>query len=116
MEFKKCETKFSELDPNLEYIQSMSGGDKSFENSLIAIIKNEFETEKNEYYKNIAVKNLKHTVDNVHKLKHKVGILGLDYGYELTIAFELELLEGKTNLQEDFEGLIEVMTKFLDRL
>ena len=103
-------------DPNLSYINSMSDGDKIFEKKLIAIIKSEFPEEKQTYLNNIAAKNYKLTAENVHKLKHKISILGLEKSYEVAVAFENNLLEGNTTLQNEFESILTIITKYLKKL
>jgi len=102
--------------PNLSYILSMSGGDKAFEQKLIEIIKIEFPEEKNVYFENIKAENYKLTAENVHKLKHKISILGLEKSYEIAVAFENNLLEGKTTLQDEFESILTTMTNYLQQL
>ena len=102
--------------PNLSYIFNMSGGDKSFEQKLIQIIKEEFPKEKQTYLNNIAAKNYKLTAENVHKLKHKISILGLEKSYEIAVAFENNLLEGQITLQNEFESILNIITNYLDKL
>lgn len=102
--------------PNLSYISSMSGGDKAFEKKLLDIIKGEFPEEKNVYYTNIKAKNYKLSADNVHKLKHKISILGLEKSYETATEFENNLLEGSTLLQDKFESILTIMTDYLQQL
>ncbi|WP_047550207.1 hypothetical protein [Psychroserpens sp. Hel_I_66] len=102
--------------PNLSYIESMSGGDKAFEQKLIDIIKGEFPEEKKVYFENILDKNYKLTAENVHKLKHKISILGLEKSYEIAVAYENNLLEDSTELQEDFESILAIMTDYLLKL
>lgn len=102
--------------PNLSYIHSMSGGDKAFEKKLIDIVKGEFPEEKKLYFKNIAAKNYKLTAENVHKFKHKISILGLEKSYEIALAFENNLLEGGTQLQEEFESILMGITNFLQEI
>ncbi|MEM5563768.1 Hpt domain-containing protein [Psychroserpens sp. AS72] len=102
--------------PNLSYINSMSGGDKAFEQKLIDIIKGEFPEEKKVYFDNIAAENYKLTAENVHKLKHKISILGLEKSYEIAVAFENNLLEGETTLQEEFEAILTTITNYLQQL
>ncbi|NRD19202.1 Hpt domain-containing protein [Winogradskyella eckloniae] len=102
--------------PNLSYIHSMSGGDEAFEKQLISIIKAEFPEEKSVYFKNMAEKNNKLSADNVHKLKHKISILGLEKSYDVAVAFENNLIEGSTELQEEFEMILQTMTNFLEQL
>ncbi|KJD33697.1 histidine kinase [Tamlana sedimentorum] len=102
--------------PNLSYIQGMSGGDKAFEKKLINIIKLEFPQEKEVYYKNVAAKKHKETAENVHKLKHKISILGLEKSYDVAVAYEENLIEGKTELKKEFEAILQIMTVYLDQL
>jgi len=69
--------------PNFTYINSLSRGDKAFEAKLVAVIKAEFPVEKATYLRNIEDKNYKEAAENVHKLKHKISILGLEKSYEM---------------------------------
>ena len=102
--------------PNLNYIYNMSDGDKLFEKKLIDIIKTEFPEEKKTYFDNITAKNHKLTAEIVHKLKHKISILGLEKSYEIAVAFENNLLEGNTKLQDEFESTLSNMTNYLKKL
>ncbi|WP_253256025.1 Hpt domain-containing protein [Formosa algae] len=94
----------------------MSGGDKAFEQKLIDIIKSEFPEEKATYYKNYKAGELKMTAENVHKLKHKISILGLEKSYDIAVAFEHNLLEGSTDLNENFESILNTITNYLTTL
>ncbi|GAL71522.1 Hpt domain-containing protein [Jejuia pallidilutea] len=102
--------------PNLSYIQSMSGGDKTFENKLISIIKSEFPKEKATYKTNIDSSNFKKAAENVHKLKHKISILGLEKSYEVAVEFENNLLENSTTGKKAFEAILQKMTDFLETI
>ncbi|MEO1030379.1 MAG: Hpt domain-containing protein [Bacteroidota bacterium] len=102
--------------PNLSYIESMSGGDKAFEQKLIDIIQREFPEEKQVYFNNIAANNFKAAAENVHKLKHKISILGLVKSYEAAVTYEHRLIEGSKEGQDDFEAILQNMTDFLETL
>ncbi len=102
--------------PNLSYIESMSGGDKDFEQKLIAIIKNEFPKEKEVYFANIASGNFKDAASNVHKLKHKISILGLTKSYDIAVNYEDNLLENSMEGKIEFEAILQNMTNFLETL
>ncbi|WMI65417.1 Hpt domain-containing protein [Aestuariibaculum sp. YM273] len=91
----------------------MSGGDKVFEQKLIGIIKREFPEEKEVFYENLKVGNYLKTADNVHKLKHKILILGLEKSYHTAVAFEDNLREGKIHLSADFEAILISLTNYL---
>ena len=102
--------------PNLSYINSLSGGDIAFEEKLIAIIKNEFPKEQEIYQTNIDKKNLKLAAENVHKLKHKISILGLEKSYVIATTFESNLLEGDTSLCIAFESILNTIANYLKQL
>ena len=102
--------------PNLSYIKSMSGGDLEFEQKLIDIIKLEFPEEKAVYYANLNDQNFKQAAENVHKLKHKISILGLENSYEIAVAFEEHLLQGNTTLNDQFESILITITNYLQTL
>ena len=102
--------------PNLSYIHSMSGGDLAFEKKLKDIIKLEFPKEKEIYFSNYTSNNFKQAAENVHKLKHKISILGLSKSYEIAVAFENNLLEGNTNLNKEFESILNSITNYLQQL
>lgn len=102
--------------PNLSYINTLSGGDKEFEAQLLDVVKKEFPTEKETYYKNLNNKNYKLAAENVHKLKHKISILGLSKSYDIAIDYENNLLDHNTDLKEEFDNILTVITNYLDNL
>lgn len=102
--------------PNLNYIQKLSDGDKKFEDQLISIIQKEFPEEYTEY-KEIAIQdNYEALAQIVHKLKHKVNILGLEKGSLLSSRFEKELKQGEKKLQKDFEEVLKKISIFLNEI
>ncbi|MDO6595997.1 Hpt domain-containing protein [Oceanihabitans sp. 2_MG-2023] len=102
--------------PNQSYINSLSGGDQAFKQKLIDVIKKEFPEEKLVYFNNYNAKNYKLAAENVHKLKHKISILGLEKGYEVAVAYENSLLEGSTNHKEAFEAILNSITIYLEEI
>jgi len=90
------------VEPNLNYIKKLAAGDRSFEEKFIQILKKEFPLEEAEYIHNISEKNLDEAALNVHKLKHKFSILGLEEDYELAVKHEEALQEGNTVWEKDF--------------
>ena len=100
--------------PNLNYIQEISDGDKDFEAKLIAILKKELPSEFEEFQKNFEEKNFIKTAENVHKLKHKISILGFTKGYEEAVIFENDLKDHQdTKRYESFVQVIKSMMDFL---
>lgn len=102
--------------PNLTYIHSLSGGDKDFELKIISVIKKEFPLEKDIYSNNLKSKNYQEVAEIVHKLKHKISILGLEKSYELAVRYEDNLKEGDFSLKDDFQMILQTMTNFLNSL
>ena len=99
--------------PNLIYIKEISDNDASFEESIISILKKEFPEEFSVFLINYKNKNYIETANNIHKLKHKISILGLKKGYELATKFELEIKEGKTELYSDFINVLNKIAVYL---
>ena len=99
--------------PNHSYIDQLAAGNKAFKEKLLAVIKDEFPEEKAIYLKNIAAKNHKEAAENVHKIKHKISILGLEKSYEIAVAFENNLKEENTTLRVEFETILNVISEYL---
>ncbi|GGZ93213.1 Hpt domain-containing protein [Algibacter mikhailovii] len=102
--------------PNFSYIDQLSRGDDVFKQKLLDIIKIEFPEEKAIYLKNIESRKFKEAAENVHKLKHKISILGLEKSYVVATNFENNLIESSDLGREEFEDVLEVMTNFLSKL
>ncbi|WP_372754488.1 Hpt domain-containing protein [Mariniflexile sp.] len=102
--------------PNLSYINQLSGDDNVFKQKLIDVIKKEFPEEKQVYFDNYKCKNFKLAAENVHKLKHKISILGLEKSYEVAVNYEENLLENNTAGKEEFENILQTMTDFITTL
>ena len=100
--------------PNLSFIEQLSGGDKSFENRLLGGIKNELPKEIREYKNSLGQNKFLQTAENVHKLKHKISILGLEKSYQLAIDYEKDLKLQDLKLKNDFEKVLDSMIQFID--
>ena len=102
--------------PDLSYLNSLSGGDKSFENKILEVIREEFPGELNEYTENVKNKKLKLAAENVHKLKHKISILGLKKTYALAVKHEDLLKASNTSLVEDFGAALDILTDYINKI
>ena len=102
--------------PNLNYIKELSGGDQEFEKKIIDIIKKEFPEEKKVFRQNYNSKSFKLAAENVHKLKHKISILGIGKSYDIAVAFEHNLLNGDTHLNQEFESILKTITNYLQQI
>ncbi|MBE7640586.1 Hpt domain-containing protein [Salegentibacter sp. BLCTC] len=102
-----------EEQANFSYIQQLSGGDKDFEIELLKVIKRELPGEIEVFRKNTQNRAYKNASDSVHKLKHKISILGFEKAYHLAELYEAELREGQNNKQPEFEEILEKMLRFI---
>jgi hypothetical protein len=64
--------------PNLSYINELSGDNLEFKNKIIGILKKELPDEIAVYEEEFKSGNYLEAAQSVHKLKHKISILGLD--------------------------------------
>lgn len=102
--------------PNLDYIKELAAGDVSFEQKLIQVVKTELPDEIATYELNINNNAFAKAAENVHKLKHKLGIVGLVEGYDLAISYEEELKLGKNDLKEQFDTVLLSVVHFISGL
>ncbi len=99
--------------PNLNYIKEIAGGNEEFEKKFLAIIQTEFPIEKKDYLQYLETGALEEAAKVVHKIKHKLGILGLTEGYKMAVKYEEELKSGKTELMDTFLGILKTVEDFI---
>jgi len=101
--------------PNIEYIEKLARGDDSIRKTLLNVIKTEFPVEKEQYEKSVKGKKFKEIEDNVHRIKHKFSILGLESSYEKANKFEHNLREDilNTNQKEEFDKILSMISDYL---
>ena len=100
-------------EPNLRYIKDLAASDTAFEKKFIGILQEEFPLEKEEYLQNMKEDKTREAALNVHKLKHKFNILGLEESYKLAVAYEEDLRTGNTVLQSKFLLILETIEVYL---
>jgi HPt (histidine-containing phosphotransfer) domain-containing protein len=101
---------------NSEYIDQLSGDNVEFRKKLISILQRELPEEVQTYQSQIQAKNYALAAASVHKLKHKVSILGLNKSYYIAEQFEDNLKESSLELQQDFDVIIEIMQEYVKKL
>nr|WP_299383030.1 Hpt domain-containing protein [Allomuricauda sp.] len=99
--------------PNLDYIKEISGGNEEFEKKFLNIIQTEFPKEMNEYIQTLEANDLEELAKIVHKIKHKLGILGLTDGYKLAIKYEEDLKYGNIKLKDEFREILRSVEEFI---
>ena len=102
--------------PNLNQIELLAGNDVVFKTQLLQVIQKEFPAEKQFYEDCVLSKDNKKTAEIVHKLKHKISILGLEKGYEIAVHYENALRENQDSFKQDFEQVLLSISKFLEML
>lgn len=102
--------------PNLSYLNSLSGGDKSFEEKILSVIREEFPLELEEYNENIRLKKFTNAAENVHKIKHKISILGLTETYALAVKHEELLKLSSDQLVSDFSAALNKLTDYINKI
>ncbi|AWG20463.1 histidine kinase [Flavobacterium faecale] len=102
--------------PNLNYINDLSGDNQEFKNKLIGILKRELPLEVELYENELKNGDYIQAALAVHKLKHKVSILGLEKSYYIASDYEDNLKEKSLVLKEDFENLLKAMQEFVIQL
>ena len=102
--------------PNNNYIDQLSGDNLEFKAKMIAILKGELPEEIAIYQNQMSQDNLAEAAQSVHKLKHKISILGLEKSYYIAEQFETQLKNESTGLQSDFEAILRVMQQFVQEL
>jgi HPt (histidine-containing phosphotransfer) domain-containing protein len=102
--------------PNLDYIDEISDNDLTFKNKIIGIIKRDFPLEKDEFFKNYKSNMHLLAAENVHKLKHKINMLGLEKGYDIAVKFENELREKNNQSFESFIDILKTIDNYLKNI
>ena len=99
--------------PNLSLIKEISGNDIDFENNILEIIKKEFPIEVELFKDNFSANNFLEASNDVHKIKHKISLLGLEKGLEIATAYEIALKEGDLKLHNNFLQIIDKIHVYL---
>lgn len=102
--------------PNLDYINTLAGDDEDFKAILIKTIKTELPQEIAAYTNSYTGGDYKTCAEHVHKLKHKISILGLEKSYYLAAEFEDQLKNNENSLAPDFEAILQNMATFTEGL
>jgi hypothetical protein len=92
-------------EANLNYIDELSGDDLDFYTNIIFFIKRELADEIEIYNMHKEKLNFVQMAQSVHKLKHKISILGLEKSCYLAEEYESNLKNNSTNLHSDFESI-----------
>ena len=101
--------------PNLSYINQLSKGNTSFVKNLLDIIKKELSGEIETYSLHLKNGDFTLSAGDVHKLGHKIRILGLEEGGKVAEEYRMGILENNLRLKSDFEGILRAMLLFIEK-
>lgn len=99
--------------PNLDYVNSLARDDDSFKDLLIDVIKNEFPVERKEYFESCKNNDYKKIEESVHKIKHKISILGLEESYKIADEYEHNLRLKSNDKASDFNLILATISNYL---
>lgn len=99
--------------PNCNYINQLSGDNIVFKDKMLAILKRELPEETDIYQEQMKRKEFVLAAQSVHKLKHKISILGLEKSYYLAEEFEDDLKSNNIELQSSFEDVLKLLNQFV---
>lgn len=105
----------AEETPNLKYLENLSAGNEVMMQRLWNVVKEEFPIEKKAYENAMKQAAFKEAAELVHKIKNKIGILGLNTSYTTAKAYEEGLKIGDFTNQKDFEQALLVLTDFIKK-
>lgn len=103
-------------NPNLNYIDELADGNHEFKTKIIGILKKELPNEIKGYTEEIENSNFLAAAQSVHKLKHKISVLGLEKSYYIAEEYENNLKNNGIKLADDFESILKVMQDFVHSL
>ncbi|WP_040473701.1 Hpt domain-containing protein [Flavobacterium frigoris] len=99
--------------PNINYINELSGDNLAFKNKMLAILKRELPEEIAIYKEQMRRKDFVIAAQSVHKLKHKISILGLEKSYYIAEEYEDDLKNSNIDLQLSFEDILKLLNQFV---
>jgi len=105
---------YIEETPNLSYVVELVGtSDFNFEQKFVAILKQEFTWDLGKYLYHIKQEEPRAAAEIVHKLKHKLSVLGMKESFKLANAHQEKLEIGNTDLDADFKRILKIVDTFL---
>jgi hypothetical protein len=102
--------------PNLDYVHRLTDGDTLLKQRLIAVMVSDFQADYTEYKKASAEFDFKKIITFVHRLKHKIGFLGMEYSFQIAHKYEEELYKNEVRLAPEFEYIMTQIEDFINTL
>ena len=98
--------------PNLDQVDLICGKNMVYRKRLLNVIKRELFLEAANYKENFKSGNFMECSENVHKLRHKISILGLEDAYYFALTYEEDLRIFNISKSEVFEIILNDMISF----
>ncbi|WP_264520555.1 Hpt domain-containing protein [Flavobacterium sp. N1994] len=102
--------------PNIDYINKLSRNEEAVKEKFIAILKFEIPIEIDTYFVSLQNNKWNDTKESIHKLKNKIGILGLENSYHLADEYEKSNQNNRKKLQIAFEETLILIQQFVSCL
>jgi HPt (histidine-containing phosphotransfer) domain-containing protein len=99
--------------PNLNYLDDLAEGDEVFRKKFIGILKEEFPLEKESYMGAMENQLFREASEHVHKIKHKLNVLGIHESYTLAVQHENELRKGEHSFSNEFLSILTEVGNYL---
>lgn len=100
-------------EPNLSVIKEIAGDDIDFQNNILNIIKKEFEEEVILFKENFNKKEFNEASLNIHKIKHKINLLGLKKSFDIASDYENDLKKGEITLHKKILDILNKIHVYL---
>lgn len=101
------------MKPSLDYLHELAPHDEGFRNRLLNVLVTEFPGEFESYSNAVEKQEWKAAVTYLHKLKHKIGILGMPELHALAELHEVDLENGSLPLHKQVMAGLQIIDQFL---
>lgn len=100
-------------EPNLNYIKKIAPGDKEFQHKILSIMRKEIIHESEVYKELLKQKEYKKLSQLIHKIKHKINILGMESSVQIANQIEYDLRTNNIPNLKKIELIIVQVKQFL---
>lgn len=100
--------------PNLEYLEQLASGDSNVRKTIFDVMVKEFHADYQEYSLAVTQNDIKKCTIFVHRLKHKIGFLGMEYSYQIAHRYEEELRRNSDRFKVEFEAILVQIQDFIN--
>lgn len=101
------------MTPSLAYLHELAPNDEGFRKRLLHVLVTEFPAEFDSYRNAVEGQQWEKAVHFMHKLKHKIGILGMPELHALAEQHEDNLENGSSPLHGDVMEGLRIIDEFL---